>query len=135
MDIIAVKYRTLLLDALHLHLDMHLSRVEVGRWLGIPKTTICNLFVRIRKQGISWPLPDGMTSAKLKALLSPARTTTVRPGVPIPLEPVSPEAPVVRKRPRRPNFPHEFKINLAGPVGAKLQNTTFDSVESVHKFA
>lgn len=28
-------------------------------------------------------------------------------------EPVLPEAPAVRKRPRRPNFPHEFKIALA----------------------
>lgn len=113
MDIITVKYRTLLLEALHLHLDVHISRVEVGRRLGIPKSTICDLFVRFRKQGISWPLPDGMTSAKLEALLYPACTTTVRPEVSVPLEPVSPEVPVVRKRPRRPNFPRDFKINLA----------------------
>lgn len=59
MDTIAVKYRTLLLDALHLHLDVHISRAEVGRRLGIPKSTLYDLFVRFRKQRISWPLPDG----------------------------------------------------------------------------
>lgn len=80
-----MKYRTLLIDALHLHLDVHIPRAEVGRRLGIPKSTIYDLFVRFRKQGIGWPLPDAMTSAKLEALLYPARTTTVRSGASVPL--------------------------------------------------
>lgn len=113
MDTITVKYRTLLLDALHLHLDVHIPIAEVGRRLGIPKSTLYDLFVRFRKQGIGWPLPDGMTFAKLAALLYPARTTTVRPEASAPPEPVSLEKPAVRKRPRRPNFPRDFKITLA----------------------
>lgn len=84
MDIIAVKYRTLLLDALLLHLDLHIPKAEVGRRLGIPKSTIYDLFVRFRKQEIGWPLPDAMTSAKLEALLYPARTTTVRAEASVP---------------------------------------------------
>lgn len=46
MDIIAVKYRTLIIEALHLHFDEYLSRLEAGRRLGIPKSSICYLFVR-----------------------------------------------------------------------------------------
>lgn len=113
MDIIAMKYRTLLFDALRLHFDEHLSRLDVGRRLGIPKSTICDLFVRFKKQGISCPLPDSMTPNKLESLLYPARITAdiiELPGIP---EPALVEEPVVRKRPRRPNFPHEFKITLA----------------------
>ena len=68
-------YRTLLLDALRLHFDEHLSRLDVGRRLGIPKSTICDLFVRFKKQEVSWPLPDSMTSDKLESLLYPARIT------------------------------------------------------------
>ena len=107
MDIIAVKYRTLLLEALHLHFDEHLPRLEVGRRLGIPKSTICDLFVRFRKQGMSWPLPADITPGKLESLLYPARSATIRTEVPDVPEPVA------RKRTRRPNFPYEFKITLA----------------------
>lgn len=113
MDIIAMKYRTLLLDALRLHFDEHLSRLDVGRRLGIPKSTICDLFVRFKKQEVSWPLPDSMTSDKLESLLYPARITAdIIETSDIP-EPALVEEPVARKRLRRPNFPHEFKITLA----------------------
>ncbi|NHB98674.1 IS66-like element accessory protein TnpA [Photorhabdus stackebrandtii] len=105
-----MKYRTLLLDALRLHFDEHLSRLDVGRRLGIPKSTICDLFVRFKKQGISWPLPDNMTSDKLESQLYPGRTHAVRLDIP---EPVLADEPVVRKRSRRPNFPLAFKISLA----------------------
>lgn len=113
MDIIAVKYRTLLLEALHLHFNEHLPRVEIGRRLGIPKSTICDLFVRFSKRELDWPLPEGMTTARLEALLYPARTTAVRPEVSEIPESVLPEESVVRKRHRRLNFPHDFKITLA----------------------
>lgn len=102
-----MKYRTLLLEALHLHFDEHLPRLEVGRRLGIPKSSICDLFVRFRKQEISWPLPADITPGKLESLLYPARSATIRPEVPDVPEPVA------RKRTRRPNFPYEFKITLA----------------------
>lgn len=107
MDITTVKYRTLLLQALHLHFDEHLPRLEVGRRLGIPKSTICDLFVRFRKQGVSWPLPADIASRKLESLLYPVRVATILPEVPDLPEPVT------RKRTRRPNFPYEFKITLA----------------------
>jgi transposase-like protein len=107
MDIISVKYRTLLPEALHLHFDEHLPRLEVGRRLGIPKSTICDLFVRFKKQRMSWPLPVDITSGKLESLLYPARTATIRDEVSVVPEPVT------RKRTRRPNFPHEFKVTLA----------------------
>ncbi|WP_261232412.1 IS66-like element accessory protein TnpA [Serratia entomophila] len=102
-----MKYRTLILEALHLHFDEHLFRLEAGRRLGIPKSSICDLFARFRKQGISWPLPSDITFEKLVSLLYPARATT------IPTEVSDVPEPVARKRPRRPNFPHEFKITLA----------------------
>ncbi|ORM90355.1 IS66-like element accessory protein TnpA [Pantoea cypripedii] len=105
-----MKYRTLLLDALHFHFNEYVSRLEVGRRLGIPKSTICDLFVRFSKQEMSWPLPSSMTSDELESLLYPSRTAAVIPDIP---EPVLVEEPVVRKRPRRPNFPHEFKITRA----------------------
>jgi transposase-like protein len=109
MDIIAMKYRTLLPDALRLHFDEHLSRLEIGRRLGIPKSTICDFFARFAKHRISWPLPAGMRPETLESLLYPGKGTTHQPEAP---EPVLPEEPVVRKRPRRPNFPREFKIAL-----------------------
>ncbi|CAM3650230.1 Putative transposase [Xenorhabdus nematophila ATCC 19061] len=105
-----MKYRTLLLDALRLHFDEHLSRLDVGRRLGIPKSTICALFVRFKKLGMSWPLPDNMTADKLESQLYPARTHAVRLDIPAP---VLADEPVVRKRSCRPNFPLAFKISLA----------------------
>lgn len=105
-----MKYRALLLDALHLHFDERLPRLEVGRRLGIPKSTICDFFVRFAKHEISWPLPADMQSEKLESLLYPGKGTAHLPET---SEPVLPEAPAVRKRPRRPNFLHEFKIALA----------------------
>lgn len=104
-----MKYRTLLTDALRLHFEEHLSRLEVGRRLGIPKTTICDFFARFAKHKISWPLPADMRPEKLESLLYPGKSTAPRPEAP---EPVLPEEPVARKRPRRPNFPREFKIAL-----------------------
>ncbi|HHX3382660.1 TPA: IS66-like element accessory protein TnpA [Salmonella enterica] len=108
-----MKYRTLLFDALRLHFDEHLSRLDVGQRLGIPKSTTCALFVRTKKQGISWPLPDSITPDKLESLLYPARIAANIIEIPDIPEPALVEEPVVRKRPRRPNFPHEFKIALA----------------------
>jgi transposase len=109
MDIIAMKYRTLLPDALRLHFDEHLSRFEIGRRLGIPKTTVCDFFVRVAKHKISWPLPADMRTETLESLLYPGKGTAHQPED---HEPVSPEELAVRKRPRRPNFPREFKIAL-----------------------
>lgn len=105
-----MKYRTLLLDALHIHFDERLLRLEVGRRLGIPKSTICDFFARFAKHEISWPLPADMQSEKLEYLVYPGKGTAHLPEAP---EPVLPEAPAVCKRPRRPNFPREFKIALA----------------------
>ncbi|PLC60285.1 transposase [Citrobacter sp. L55] len=105
-----MKYRTLLPEALRLHFDEHLPRLEVGRRLGIPKSTICDFFARFAKHEISWPLPVDMRPEKLASLLYPGKDAAHQPQAP---EPVFPEEPAVRKRPRRPNFPREFKIALA----------------------
>ncbi|CBJ92979.1 hypothetical protein XNC1_p0139 (plasmid) [Xenorhabdus nematophila ATCC 19061] len=92
-----MKYRTLLLDALRLHFDEHLSRLDVGRRLGIPKSTLCALFVRFKKLGMSWPLPDNMTADKLESQLYPARPHAVRLDIPAPvlgvLCPMHPKVP------------------------------------------
>lgn len=100
-----MKHRTWLLEALRLHFDEKLSRIEAGRRLGIPKTTVCDLFVRFRKSGLPWPLPVRVSAGSLeRRLYQPAsRKGTVLPAAP---------EPAPRRRPRRPNFPREFKIAL-----------------------
>ncbi|MDD8285354.1 IS66-like element accessory protein TnpA [Escherichia coli] len=59
--------------------------------------------------GLSWPLPAGMSEQELDACLYGQFSTVpvVRPE-----STVISEAPMVKKRPRRPNFPYEFKIAL-----------------------
>ncbi|HFR2475926.1 TPA: hypothetical protein ACHU8Z_004676, partial [Shigella flexneri] len=34
-----------------------------------PRSTVCGLFARFRKSGLSWPLPAGMSEQELDALL------------------------------------------------------------------
>ncbi|MED8912295.1 DUF2726 domain-containing protein [Escherichia coli] len=67
------------------------------------------MFVRFRRAGLSWPLPAGMSEQELDACLYGQFSTVpvVRPE-----STVISETPVVKKRPRRPNFPYEFKIAL-----------------------
>ncbi|KGT85994.1 transposase [Erwinia typographi] len=104
-----VKHRTWILEALRLHFEEKLPRIEAGRRLGIPKTTVCDLFVRFRKSGLSWPLSDRITPGKLDKRLyrQSTRKATALPVAPAPLE-----TPAVSRRPRRPNFPRDFKIAL-----------------------
>ncbi|OKX58556.1 transposase, partial [Escherichia coli] len=40
-----------------------------GRRLGVPKSTVCSMFVRFRRAGLSWPLPAGMSEQELDACL------------------------------------------------------------------
>ena len=56
-----MEYRTWITEALRLHFEEHLPRVVAGRRLGVPKSTVCSMFVRFRKAGLSWPLPAGMS--------------------------------------------------------------------------
>ncbi|HAW1878530.1 TPA: transposase [Escherichia coli] len=102
-------YRIWSTEALRLHFEEHLPRIVVGHCLGVPKLTVCGMFVRFRKAGLSWPLPAGMSERELDARLYGSAST-----VPVVLteSTVIPEVPVVKKRPRRPNFPYEFKIAL-----------------------
>ncbi|EHY5555753.1 IS66-like element accessory protein TnpA, partial [Shigella flexneri] len=104
-----MKHRTWITEALRLHFEEHLPRVVAGRRLGVPKSTVCSMFVRFRRAGLSWPLPSGMSEQELDACLYGQFSTVpvVRPE-----STVISEAPVVKKRPRRPNFPYEFKIAL-----------------------
>lgn len=104
-----MKHRTWILEALRLHFEEKLSRIEAGRRPGIPKTTVCDLFVRFRKSGLSWPLSDRVTPRNLDKRLyrQSTRKATVLPVVPAPIETLA-----VSRRPRRPNFPRDFKIAL-----------------------
>ncbi|EOJ4991447.1 IS66-like element accessory protein TnpA, partial [Escherichia coli] len=104
-----MKHRTWITEALRLHFEEHLPRVVAGRRLSVPKSTVCSMFVRFRRAGLSWPLPAGMSEQELDACLYGQFSTVpvVRPE-----STVISEAPVVKKRPRRPNFPYEFKIAL-----------------------
>ncbi len=95
-----MKHRTWITEALRLHFEEHLPRVVAGRRLGVPKSTVCSMFVRFRRAGLSWPLPAGMSEQELDACLYGQFSTVpvVRPE-----STVISEAPVVKKRPRRPN--------------------------------
>ncbi len=74
-----MKHRTWIPEALRLHFDEKLPRTEAGRRLGIPKTTVCELFVRFSKAAV------------------------------LPTAPEPAETPAPRRRQRRPNFPRDFK--------------------------
>ncbi|MWP55307.1 IS66 family insertion sequence element accessory protein TnpB, partial [Escherichia coli] len=99
-----MEYRTWITEALRLHFEEHLPRVVAGRRLGVPKSTVCGLFARFQKSGLSWPLPAGMSEQELDARLYERAST-----VPVihPESTVMSKTPVVKKRPRRPNFPYE----------------------------
>lgn len=103
-----MKHRTWLLAPLHLHFDENLARVEAGGRLGIFKTTVCDLFVRLRKAWISWPLPPALSEQKLDECLY--RPLSSAP--PVPVVTVTDEKPIARKRIRRPNCPRAFKTAL-----------------------
>lgn len=47
-----MKHRTWITEALRLHFEEHLPRVVAGRRLGVPKSTVCSMFVRLSE---SWP--------------------------------------------------------------------------------
>src|SRR5699024_4233784 len=64
-----MKHRTWITEALRLHFEEHLPRVVAGRRLGVPKSTVCSMFVRFRRAGLSWPLPAGMSEQELDACL------------------------------------------------------------------
>lgn len=105
-----VKNRTWITEALRLHFDENLSRIEAGCRLGIPKTTVCELFARFKNAGLVWPLPVSVDARSLDKRLyrQASRKSSVLPVVP----PAAAETPAVHRRPRRPNFPREFKIAL-----------------------
>ncbi len=42
-------------EALRLHFEEHLPRVVAGRRLGVPKSTVCSMFVRFRNK-LSFPV-------------------------------------------------------------------------------
>lgn len=64
-----MKHRTWITEALRLHFEEHLPRIVAGRRLGVPKSTVCGMFVRFRKAGLLWPLPAGMLERELDARL------------------------------------------------------------------
>ncbi|MGL5385942.1 MAG: IS66-like element accessory protein TnpA [Serratia sp. (in: enterobacteria)] len=103
--------RIWLIDALHLHFDERLSRTEVGRNLGIPDSTIFEFFTRFHKQGIPWPLPEGITCEKLEGCLYPGQVTPASTTQPENF-PAPDSCASAGKRRRRPNFPQAFRLAL-----------------------
>ena len=65
-----------------------------GRRLGVPKSTVCGMFVRFRKAGLSWPLPAGMSERELDARLYGSASTVL---VVLTENTVMSEVPVVKK--------------------------------------
>ncbi|HFI1113661.1 TPA: IS66 family insertion sequence element accessory protein TnpB, partial [Escherichia coli] len=53
--IFELRPRSWITEALRLHFEEHLPRVVAGRRLGVPKSTVCSMFVRFRRAGLSWP--------------------------------------------------------------------------------
>lgn len=98
------------MEALRLHFDENLSRIEAGRRLGIPKTTVCELFFRFKKAGLVWPLPVSVDARSLNKRLY-LQDSRKSPAPPL-ITPADAETPAVHRRSRRPNFPREFKIAL-----------------------
>lgn len=98
-----MKRRTWLIDALRLHFNEHLSRIEAGLRLGIPKSTVCDLFIRFRRHEL--------TCRKLEKNLYPQRlaASSFAPEI---VAPVPAETLPSGKHRWRPNFPREFKIAL-----------------------
>ncbi|HCR6044553.1 TPA: IS66 family insertion sequence element accessory protein TnpB, partial [Shigella flexneri] len=47
-----MEYRTWITEALRLHFEEYLPRVVAGRRLGVPKSTVCGMFVRFRNAGL-----------------------------------------------------------------------------------
>lgn len=70
-----MEYRTWITEALRLHFEEHLPRIVAGRRLGVPKSTVCGMFVRFRKAGLSWPQPAGMSERELDARLYGSAST------------------------------------------------------------
>ncbi len=56
-------------DVLRLSAESDLSVRGIGRALGISHSTVLGYLRRAKAAGVRWPLPEGMTEAKLKALL------------------------------------------------------------------
>ncbi len=75
-----MKHRTWITEALRLHFEEHLPRVVAGRRLGVPKSTVCSMFVRFRRAGLSWPLPAGMSEQELDACLYGQFSTVLLPS-------------------------------------------------------
>nr|WP_246863381.1 IS66-like element accessory protein TnpA [Escherichia coli]UPG28723.1 IS66-like element accessory protein TnpA [Escherichia coli] len=106
-----MKHRTWITEALRLHFEEHLPRVVAGRRLGVPKSTVCSMFVRFRRAGLSWPFcPQACRSRNLMPAFTDNFPRYQSYVLKAPLYP-KPRGKK-KKRPRRPNFPYEFKIAL-----------------------
>ncbi|MEW3006837.1 hypothetical protein MZT84_17740 [Escherichia coli] len=81
-----MKHRTWITEALRLHFEEHLPRVVAGRRLGVPKSTVCSMFVRFRRAGLSWPLPAGMSGKNMPALLPVTLTPEPDNKIPAPAQ-------------------------------------------------
>jgi len=61
-----------------------LSHHEIGRSVGIRRTSVSNYLARAQQAGLSWPLPEDLDSAALEARLFRRSADEYRPGRPEP---------------------------------------------------
>ena len=73
-----------------------LSRRQVGAAMGLPYTTVADYLGRVRRAGLSWPLPEGMDDSELEARLFASAAPPPSHSRPLP------EWPLIHRELRRP---------------------------------
>lgn len=82
-------------QTLHLHFQAGLSYAQVGRALGVPKSTIGKLVSMARAVGVDWALAQSLSDEELEARL-------YRPPVPRAAGRLDPDFAVVHQELKRP---------------------------------
>ena len=68
-------------EILRLKCEAKLSLRQIARSLGLSTGVISKYLKRAEAAGLSWPLPEGMSDAKLEARLQPERLRAVSSGL------------------------------------------------------
>ena len=84
-------------EILRLKYEKGKSQREIKNLCRLGKTTVQEYLLRAKSAGVSWPLPDGMTDARLEQLLFPEKADITQGKAPIPFQYIAEEL-------RRPNM-------------------------------
>ena len=71
-------------EILRLRYDLNCSQQEIANATGIPRSTVKDYLVRARAAGLTWPLPDNMTNARMNQLLFSDNPNQERRNRPMP---------------------------------------------------